>query len=60
MQAPRQEYGLADRMIMRKAPAAKCSHLETVAPGGKILWKGERPIANRPQVANLPHKAYAQ
>ena len=57
VQAPRDEDGLADGMIVRKTAASKGSHLETVADLGKILRKVKRPIANRPQVTNLPHKA---
>jgi hypothetical protein len=57
VQAPRDEDGLADGMVVRKTAASKSSHLETVARWGKILRKVERPIANRPQVTNLPHNA---
>jgi hypothetical protein len=57
VQAPRDEDGLADGMIVREPAVSKGSHLETVAGWGKILRKVKRPIANRPQVTNLPHKA---
>jgi hypothetical protein len=57
VQAPRDEDRLADGMIVRKPAASKGSHVETVADPGKILRKVKRPIANRPQVTNLPHKA---
>jgi hypothetical protein len=57
VQAPCDEDRLADGMIVRKAAASKSSHLETVAGWEKILRKVKRPIANRPQVTNLPHKA---
>jgi hypothetical protein len=57
VQTPREEDRLADGMEVRKTAASEGSHLETVADPGKILRKVKRPIANRPQVTNLPHKA---
>jgi hypothetical protein len=57
VQAPRDKDRSADGMVVRKTAASKGSHLETVAGWGKILRKVKRPIANRPQVTNLPHKA---
>ena len=59
VQAPRDEDGLADGMIVRKTAASKGSHLEIVAGWEKILRKVRRPIAKRPQVTNLPHKPLA-
>jgi hypothetical protein len=56
MQAPCEEDRVADRMIMRQATAMEGGHLQSVATSGKILSRVKRPIANRPQVNNLPHR----
>jgi hypothetical protein len=55
MQAPGEEDRLADRMIMREATRMEAGHEQNVADSEKILWKVAGPIANRLQVANLPH-----
>jgi hypothetical protein len=55
MQAPGEEDRLAERMIMREATRMEAGHEQNVAALEKILWKVAGPIANRLQVANLPH-----
>jgi hypothetical protein len=60
MKPPSDEDWLADGVIVRQPSAPKSSHVETVANPAKILRKVRRPIANRPQVANLPHKAISR
>ena len=56
MQAPREEGWLVCGMIVGQ-PATKFGHDRMWEFGGEILTGVSRPIANRPQVDNLPHTA---
>jgi len=40
---------------MREMPSKRLNHTDEVAVSRNILIKFGRPIANRPQVDNLPH-----
>ena len=55
MQAPGEEGSLAYSVIVWQPAAVEVGHKRLWAFGGKILAKVRRPIANRPQVNNLPH-----
>ena len=54
MQAPREEAGLAYRVVVRQAAAGGKCHEQNVGLCPDFS-RSARPIANRPQVANLPH-----
>jgi len=54
-QPPRKKNGTPDTRIMRQTANMKLAHENTVASASSILVKIRRPIANRPQVINLPH-----
>jgi hypothetical protein len=56
LQAPGEEDGLADGMIVRQATGVEGSHEWIVGAWENILREGSRPIDNRPQVDNLPHR----
>jgi hypothetical protein len=56
MQSPCEEGSLACGMIVWQSAAVEGGHEKNVGIWRKILAKVRRPIANRPQVSNLPHK----
>jgi hypothetical protein len=61
VQAPGDEEGLAEGVIVRQAATVESGHEEGESgwEKGKLSGKARRPIDNRPQINNLPHKSAA-
>ena len=55
MQAPCEEARLAYRVVVWQSALVKGGHEQNVGLWPRISHESARPIANRPQVVNLPH-----
>jgi hypothetical protein len=59
VQAPGDEDGLPDGVVVRQAATERWPRRKSGRGGGKFSGNARRPIDNRPQINNLPHKSAA-